>query len=73
MTRVLRSAGPELAGLIILGATIGAVAGGAGMAGLPSHVAPASAAGAILLPMLCQAPWARLLRRRDGAGAQGST
>ncbi len=64
--RLLGFGGPEAIGLMILGATIGAVAGGAGSGVL---LAPAFGAGigALVLPALVCAPWSRL-RLGEAAG-----
>ena len=59
--------GPEIVGLTILGATIGAVACGAGVAGQQAHIMLGSASGAVLLPSLFLAPWSRLRRRPRGS------
>ena len=56
---------PEAIGLMILGATIGAVAGGAGGSGSASPAAMCAGLGAVAVPGLVRAPWwSRLARAR---------
>ena len=51
---------PETVGLIILGATVGAVAGGAGGEGSALQAAACACLGAVILPGVIGAPWSRL-------------
>jgi len=56
--------GPEIVGLAILGATIGAVACGATVSDLTLRVAVGALLGGAAIPALVLFPWRRLVRLR---------
>jgi hypothetical protein len=60
---------PELLGVAILGATLGAVVCGAGRTGLNAGDIAGALAGAIVLPLLAAFRWDRLLQRFPHRGA----
>ena len=61
LLRVVTSLGwPETVGLVILGATVGAVAGGAGGEGNLWQPGVCACLGAVALPSVVGAPWSRL-------------
>ena len=61
---------PETVGLMILGATVGAVAGGAGDNSGGSQAAACAGLGAVILPGVICAPWSRLVHLRKWIDAR---